>query len=340
MKWQDRRRSSNVNDARGRSSGGGYSRGGGSYGGGGGGGFSLISLLLRLFGGSAKGILVIVIIVVLLVVFTDFNPLGMGQTGSQPEQPRYEQREKRGGSGYQETPKERERREFLAVVLAETEDTWHKLFREMGKTYHEPVLTIFKGHITSACGSASSAAGPFYCGGDKNVYIDLQFFDELSHELGAKGDFAMAYVLAHEVGHHVQNELGVLGQVHKQRRGLSKKAANDLTVRLELQADYLAGVWAHYAERAGILEEGDVEEAIRATQAIGDDTLQKRSKGIVVPDSFTHGTAEQRTRWFMKGYRAGDLSEWDTFSAASSRDLYVKPNTAMGIGLVTSGGIY
>lgn len=309
MKWQGRRQSSNVNDR--RSSGGRGFRGfrpgmliGGGLGGGG-----LIILLLILFLSSGG-----------------FPSL----FGGSPNQPQ-------SGGSYRETAVERERREFLSVVLAETEDTWNKIFRDMGRTYHEPQLTLFKGHVSSACGTASSAVGPFYCGGDRQIYIDLDFFDEMAHKLGAKGDFAMAYVLAHEVGHHVQNELGILDQVNQLRRNASEKEANDLTVRLELQADYLAGVWGRYAERAGILEEGDVEEAIQATQAIGDDTLQKRARGYAVPDSFTHGTSEQRTRWFMKGFRAGDLSGWDTFSAASSFELKSFPDNFRSVFAIQSG---
>lgn len=298
MKWQGRRQSGNVNDRRGA-----------SFGGGGGG----RRPRMMIGGGLGGGGLILLLVIMLL---TGHSPLDF--VSPEPER---EAGPQKPVSSYRESPQERERREFLSVVLAETEDTWHKIFRDMGRSYHEPQLTLFKGYISSACGSASSAVGPFYCGGDQNIYIDLDFFDEMSHKLGAKGDFAMAYVLAHEVGHHVQNELGVLDQVNELRRQASEREANDLTVRLELQADYLAGVWGHYAQRAGLLEPGDIEEAIRATEAIGDDTLQRRAQGYVVPDSFTHGTSEQRTRWYLKGFEAGDLSAWDTFSAASSRQL-------------------
>lgn len=209
-----------------------------------------------------------------------------------------------------------ERKKFVSVVLADTEEVWGDLFRKSGQSYREPKLVLFSGEVRSACGFSSSATGPFYCPPDQNLYLDLTFFDQLSGQLNAPGDFAQAYVIGHEVGHHVQNLMGVLDQVARKKRRLSKKEANALQVRVELQADYYAGVWAHHAQkRFQILEPGDIEEALRAASSIGDDTLQKRSRGYVVPDAFTHGSSEQRVRWFKKGFELGDIESGDTFSA-------------------------
>jgi predicted metalloprotease len=197
-------------------------------------------------------------------------------------------------------------------VLAETEAVWSQLL----EGYREPTLVLFTGRVQSACGSASSASGPFYCPGDERLYIDLSFYKELKDRFNAPGDFAQAYVIAHEVGHHVQNLMGLTDKVHGMRATLSEEEYNKMSVRLELQADYLSGVWAHHAQNTQqILEEGDLQEALGAASAIGDDRIQKQTQGQVVPDSFTHGTSEQRMRWFKKGFDAGDLSEWDTFSA-------------------------
>lgn len=213
-------------------------------------------------------------------------------------------------------PQQERLKQFVAVVLADTEEVWHEQFRRMGKTYREPKLVLFSGSVESACGFASSAVGPFYCPADEKLYIDLSFFDELDQRLGAPGDFAQAYVIAHEVGHHVQNLLGISDWVQSQRRQLSEAEYNQLSVRLELQADFLAGVWAHYAQaKFKVLEPGDLEEAFQAAQAIGDDRLQRRAQGYVVPDSFTHGTSEQRLRWFRRGFETGDLNQGDTFRA-------------------------
>jgi predicted metalloprotease len=208
---------------------------------------------------------------------------------------------------------------FVSVVLAETEEVWHKLFREqLGREYQEPVLVLFDGQTRSACGFASAATGPFYCPGDQKLYIDLSFYRQLKERFKAPGDFAMAYVVAHEVAHHVQYLLGITRQVDSQRGRISKTAYNDLSVRLELQADFLAGVWAHHAHRMNnILEEGDIEEALNAAHAIGDDRIQMETRGYVVPDSFTHGTSEQRMRWFTKGVKTGNLNEGDTFAATN-----------------------
>lgn len=206
-------------------------------------------------------------------------------------------------------------REFVEVVLKDTEDVWHPQFRALGKTYREPQLVLFSGQVQSACGFASAAVGPFYCSLDETIYLDTSFFDELERWFGAAGDFAPAYVIAHEVGHHVQHLLGISEPVQKaKQRGAAN--ANDLSVRLELQADFFAGVWAHHTEKMkGVIEPGDIEEAITAAEAIGDDKLQMEAQGYVVPDSFTHGTSEQRMRWFMKGWETGDLSQGDTFRA-------------------------
>ena len=216
------------------------------------------------------------------------------------------------------TAEEDAQAQFVKVVLADTEDVWNKLFQEQGAQYQEPTLVLFTNAVQSACGSASAATGPFYCPGDQQVYIDLSFQQTLSQRLGAGGDFAMAYVVAHEVGHHVQNLMGITDQMQAKRRSLSQEDYNELSVRLELQADFLAGVWTHHAqEMNNILEQGDIEEAMRAANAIGDDRLQKQSQGYVVPDAFTHGTSAQRMRWFKKGLETGDINQGDTFSAQS-----------------------
>ena len=203
---------------------------------------------------------------------------------------------------------------FVSVVLADTEEVWGELFAASGLTYREPKLVLFRGQVESACGYASAASGPFYCPGDEKVYIDLSFCDELRNRFGAPGDFAIAYVIAHEVGHHVQNQLGVLGDVQKQREQLPEREANRLTVKLELQADFYAGIWAHHAQKKfDILEPGDIEEALGAASAVGDDHLQMQSQGRVVPDAFTHGTSAQRMQWFRKGWQSGNPSDGDTF---------------------------
>lgn len=205
--------------------------------------------------------------------------------------------------------------EFATVILGDTETVWNAVFETYGKDYAEPTLVLYNGSVSSACGTASSAVGPFYCSEDESIYLDLEFFDELETRFQAPGDFAMAYVIAHEVGHHVQNQLGILDEVHQQMSMASETQANALSVRLELQADYLAGVWANYVQGYGYLEAGDVDEALNAASAIGDDRLQQQTQGNIVPDSFTHGTSEQRTRWFKKGLTSGNLEDGDTFSA-------------------------
>jgi predicted metalloprotease len=205
--------------------------------------------------------------------------------------------------------------QFASVVLADTEDIWTKLFNEAGRTYSPPKLVLFTDWTESACGSADAAIGPFYCPIDKKVYIDLRFLQDLQERLNAQGDFAMAYVIAHEVGHHVQQLLGTMDRVDAQRQNISQTESNQLSIRLELQADFYAGVWAHYLQEMNVLETGDIEEALNAASAVGDDRIQKQTQGYIVPDSFTHGTSEQRYRWFRKGFDTGDMNQGDTFNA-------------------------
>lgn len=208
--------------------------------------------------------------------------------------------------------------DFVGVILADTEDVWNQVFRQAGEQYREPKLVLFTNATESACGYAQSATGPFYCSGDEKVYIDLGFFQEMQQRLGARGDFAWAYVIAHEVGHHVQNLLGVMQQANERmQRSSSQEEANRILVRLELQADFLAGVWAHHAQRMkNLLEQGDIEEGLNAASSVGDDRIMKQQQGYVVPDAFTHGTSEQRVRWFSKGLKTGNIEQGDTFSVA------------------------
>lgn len=283
MKWTGRRQSGNVEDQRG----------------GGGGG--------RIPGGLlTKGGLATVVIVVIISLITGKNPLTLlEQTGMGANEYSVEQQP------YTPTPEEEELSQFVRVVLADTEDVWNNLMDD----YREPTLVLFSGYVESGCGSASSSTGPFYCPADEKVYIDLSFYSDLKNRLGAPGDFAQAYVIAHEVGHHVQHLLGISDKVQSLRSQQSEEEINEMSVKLELQADFLAGVWAHYADKMNnIIEPGDFEEALNAANSIGDDRLQKQSQGYVVPDSFTHGTSEQRMRWFRKGYETGDLKQGDTFS--------------------------
>lgn len=219
-------------------------------------------------------------------------------------------------SAYTATAEEDSLAQFVSVILASTEIVWTDIFNQMGKTYRKPKLVLYNGQVNSACGSATSATGPFYCPGDERVYIDLSFYQDMKNNLGAEGDFAFAYVIAHEVGHHVQKLLGTMDQYHALRQRMSEKEANALTVRLELQADFYAGVWANHEEKLfQSLEETDINEALNAASAVGDDRLQKQAQGYVVPDSFTHGTSAQRKSWFYKGYTTGDIREGDTFKS-------------------------
>ena len=215
-------------------------------------------------------------------------------------------------------PEEEQLKEFVGVVLAKSEDVWNNLFQQNGRQYREPTLVLFTDQVQSACGRAGASVGPFYCPGDEKVYIDLSFYEELMLRFQAPGDFAQAYVIAHEVGHHVQHLLGISDRVDAMRGRVSQAEANQLSVRLELQADFFAGVFARYVKDQGILDPGDIEEALTAASAIGDDKIQRQTTGYVVPDSFTHGSSEQRLRWFKRGYDSGDIRQGDTFSA---RDL-------------------
>jgi predicted metalloprotease len=217
---------------------------------------------------------------------------------------------------YQPSPEEKKQAEFVSVVLADTEDVWSQVFKERGRTYQEPSLVLFSGKVESACGYAQAAMGPFYCPGDKKVYIDLSFYRDLQIKMNSPGDFARAYVVAHEIGHHVQNLLGISEKVDQLRQRLSKAEYNKVSVRLELQADCFAGVWTNRADQMhGILEKGDIEEALNAASNIGDDRLQQQARGYVTPDSFTHGSSAQRVRWFSHGYKSGDIDSCDTFNA-------------------------
>jgi len=255
------------------------------------------------------GIGTVVLVVVYLLL--GGNPQALFQSGQQAQvsQP---------GQVDSQAPRD-EASKFVAVVLADTEDAWNEIFRQMGKQYEEPKLVLFTDQTRSGCGFASGATGPFYCPQDRRVYVDLGFYRVLQQRLGAGGDFAEAYVIAHEVGHHVQNLLGITDRLDAARSRMSQSEYNRLSVRLELQADFLAGVWARYADRVKhVVESGDIEEAMQAASAVGDDRLQRSSRGYVVPDSFTHGTSEQRVRWFRRGYETGDIRQGDTFNA---RDL-------------------
>ncbi len=215
-----------------------------------------------------------------------------------------------------QSPEENELAEFVSVVLADTEDTWHEIFRSSGGQYREPKLVLFSGTVDSACGFAQSATGPFYCSADEKVYLDLTFFIDLKNRFKAPGDFAQAYVIAHEIGHHVQTQTGILQKVHEARRQLPPVKANALLVRLELQADCFAGIWAHHADRTRrVVEEGDIDEALGAASAVGDDRLQMQAQGHVVPDSFTHGTSAQRVQWFKQGLSTGSLEACNTFKS-------------------------
>ncbi len=277
MKWQNRERSTNVEDRRGRT--------------------------IKRVGG---GIGILGIIFAIIAFLLGENPLAVLQQfqGNQTVE-------------VQRKPNKNEDalKEFVGVVLKDTEDVWSKLFKEqLGKRYIKPKLVLYSGQDHSGCGIAQSATGPFYCPADQKVYIDLSFYNELQNRFHAPGDFAMAYIIAHEVGHHVQNLLGITQQVEQRRRRLGEVDANKLSVRLELQADFLAGVWAHYDQKLNnILERGDIEEAMNAASSVGDDRIQMQSRGYVVPDAFTHGTSAQRMKWFKKGLESGDLNAGDTF---------------------------
>ncbi|MWC37005.1 neutral zinc metallopeptidase [Brucella abortus] len=305
MRWQGRRQSDNVEDLRGEQGGvvgGGFGRGGGF----GGPGFRIVR------GGGISGILILVVMFfVLRAVGIDPMPILFGDGSMSPTvQTQGTGRTVAEGG----TVANDETTQFAHTVLAETEDVWSGIFQSRGQTYTPPTMVLFSDQVRSACGYASAASGPFYCPGDHKLYIDLSFYKELANRFGASGDFAQAYVLAHEVGHHVQNLLGILPKFNQMRQQMSEAQANQTSVRVELQADCLAGVWGHYTDQKGILEAGDLEEALNAAHQIGDDTLQRRSQGYVVPESFNHGTSAQRAKWFQRGFDSGQLGSCDTFS--------------------------
>jgi uncharacterized protein len=300
MLWRGRRQSDNVEDARGQGGGlpGGFGRGGP--------GRIRIGPGVRTGGGGLSGI------IILVVLFFALRACGIDPmqvlTGGDP------MAQAPGGGGGTTTdtnaPASDEMKQFVSTVLAETEDVWNGIFQAEGVTYKEPTLTMFSGQIRSACGFASSASGPFYCPGDQKVYLDTTFFEQLDRQFGASGDFAQAYVIAHEV----QNLIGVLPKFNQMRQSMSEGEANQMSMRVELQADCFAGVWGHFTAQKGILEQGDLEEALNAAQQIGDDTLQRRTQGYVVPESFNHGTSAQRQTWFARGFKSGKLSDCDTFN--------------------------
>lgn len=298
MRWRGRRQSSNVEDRRGQSV---------RYGGAGAGGLMLLRLLPNMLRSKTGRV---ILIVGVLVVFgakfmgIDLLPMLLG-TGS----PTMVQ------SSRELTDQEQELADFVSVVLADTEDTWHQIFADLGGSYTEPTLVLFSDRVNSACGLASAAVGPFYCPGDQQVYLDLAFFRDLRERFAAPGDFAQAYVIAHEVGHHVQTLMGISDEVRQAGQGRSEAEVNALSVRQELQADCFAGLWGHAAQtQRQLLEPGDLEEALVAASAIGDDRLQRQAGGTVVPDSFTHGSSEQRVRWFRLGFETGDINNCNTFS--------------------------
>ncbi|WP_417913047.1 neutral zinc metallopeptidase [Candidatus Electronema sp. TJ] len=300
MDWQGRRKSDNIEDRRGMNvSGGG--QGGGDM-------LRLLPMAVKLLG--FKGTAVAAVLIGGYLLLTGnlggvLSLLGLMQPAqvSGTAQP------------VQETAAEKELVDFVSVILADTETTWHEIFQQQGKTYEEPGLVLFRNAVQSACGFAESAIGPFYCPGDRKVYLDLSFFDELKNRFKAPGDFAQAYVIAHEVGHHVQTLLGISSKIHAARKQLSKNDSNKLLVQQELQADCFAGVWASHADKKRkLLEKGDMEEGLAAASAVGDDTLQKQAQGYVVPDSFTHGSAAQRMQWFKTGLAGGEMERCNTFA--------------------------
>ena len=283
MRWRDGRKSENVEDRRG------------------------VRVSRGLVGG---GIGTIILVLISLYFGVDPSVFLNQQTTQEVTAP--------GSVEGERTAEENQMAEFVSVVLADTEDTWHEMFRRGGKTYQEPKLVLFTDAVDSACGFAQSAVGPFYCPRDNKVYIDLQFYKDLQDRFHAPGEFAQAYVIAHEIGHHVQNLLGISDKVRSMQQGADKVTANNLSVRLELQADCLAGIWAYHADRTrNIVEAGDIEAALRAASSIGDDRIQKQTQGHVVPESFTHGSSEQRVRWFTRGTETGDFAQCDTFKAGS-----------------------
>lgn len=307
MRLDNERPSDNIEDRRGQGGGFGFPRGGG-------GGFR-IPMGGRGGGFSIKTIIMLVVIYFVVKMVFGIDLLEMINGGGQTQYPQQQQGQTQSGSGG--TQSADAGRDFVARVLGSTERVWTDIFQKAGRQYQEPGLVLFSGGVQSACGMAQSAMGPFYCPRDSKVYIDLSFYDDLERKLGAKGDFAQAYVVAHEVGHHVQNLLGTADRVTEERMRSSEADGNALSVKMELQADCYSGVWAKNADQTKqILEQGDIEEGLNAAAAIGDDRLQKRSQGYVVPESFTHGSSEQRVSWFKRGFDLGDPKSCDTFTAA------------------------
>ncbi|HFI0638472.1 TPA: neutral zinc metallopeptidase [Streptococcus suis] len=301
MKIDDLRKSSNIEDRRGQSS------SGSSFSAGSSGGNLLLGLLFSRLGWKGK-----LIVLVALLAFGGMSNLGGLLSPSTSTNPYQSSQVTTTGTSVSDADAE-----FMSKVLGTTEDFWTREFANNGYTYDAPTLVFYTDQTQTGCGTGSAQAGPFYCSADRKIYIDTSFYQELSNKYNAAGDFAMAYVIAHEVGHHVQNELGTLGAYHQKRAQLSDKEGNALNVRLELQADYYAGAWAKYVEGQGLLDIGDIEEAMNAAHAVGDDTLQQEAYGRTVPDSFTHGTSAQRKKWFDLGYTYGDIAHGDTFSVAN-----------------------
>jgi uncharacterized protein len=318
MRWGDFRRSDNVEDRTDEVSGGGFPGGGG----------------IKLGGGA----LVVVVVASLLFGVNPLEVIGLIEGGGPPPSsqsqtppgygpqrapapgqpaPAPGQRAPAPGQPPPSTAQKDPAKDFVAAILGDTEDTWSAVFKAMGARYEPPRLVLFRGVTRSQCGSASAATGPFYCSADRELYLDTAFFAELSRRFGAPGDFAQAYVIAHEVGHHVQNLTGTMQKFDQQMQRLDARGRNALSIRLELQADCYAGVWGYFAQRRNKLEPGDLEEGFRAASAVGDDQIQKRTQGVVVPESFTHGTAEQRLRWFKTGIETGDMRKCDTFGASA-----------------------
>ena len=301
MRWKGNRRSHNVEDRRSqRVSGMGGGRGGGLL--------RLLPMVYRLLGFKGTAIAVVGVVAYGLFSGNLGQILGGGSFQENPSQV--------SNQPVKQSAQEKEMVDFIAVILADTEDTWKAIFKQQGKNYQEPRLVLYRNRVKSGCGFGTAQMGPFYCPADKKVYLDLSFYDELKNRYKAPGDFAQAYVVAHEIGHHVQNLLGTSTKVHQAKQKLSKVKANQLSVKLELQADCYAGIWANHADRSRqILETGDIEEGLKAASAIGDDQLQKQAQGYVNPDSFTHGSSRQRVRWFKTGLQKGTLAACNTFKA-------------------------
>ncbi|WIY51806.1 neutral zinc metallopeptidase [Devosia sp. YIM 151766] len=307
MKWQGRERSSNIEDRRGQRAGGGL---GGLGGLGGNRGGIRIPTGGRGAGGGISGLIGVVVVLGIIWFATGQNPLDL-LTGDGMNAPSASATSRQLPAEGQD-----ELADFVAVVVRETEDLWNQQFAAIGENYPEPNVVLFTDRVNSACGLADASMGPFYCPGDSKVYIDLSFYDQLHREFGAPGDFAQAYVLAHEVGHHVQNLTGILPEFNQRRQSMSQEQANAYSVRVELQADCYAGIWANYAGQQNLLDSGDIEEALNAAEQIGDDTLQKRMQGFAVPKTFNHGTSAQRKAWFERGYESGNPGDCDTFSGS------------------------